>query len=208
LLAGIAGAAVGLAAWISLGLATPGFMRQAQAVGTPAVTQQASIAPGPPPEPTARQAFQSCLKKLHADAWLTELENGLNVETRSATLQSLAENGLALALLPAGLRLPEASAAQANNSCSWDNRAGSWVLWRPVHLPFELASHAQGEAVRWLQTQLAETNLYTAPVDGLAGPRTLAALNVFQRQHGMPADGNVDAWTLFLLEHGIGRLAG
>lgn len=78
LLAGIACAAAGLAAWASLGFTAPGFMRQAQAVPAPALTQSAA-ATLPPPEPAAIPAFQSCLKKLHAEAWLTELENGLNV---------------------------------------------------------------------------------------------------------------------------------
>lgn len=230
MVAGGTGLALGLAAWT--GMASPGL----SLFGAPAVARSAAVARVPAassapavPAVTAaapagasaapqvaitavplsppRQAFQDCLKNLRAEAWRAEIEDGLNIETRQATLRALAENGLVLALLPAGLRLPEPSAAQAG-MCHWDNRAGNWVLWRPAHLPFALVERDRGDAVRWLQQQLAATNFYSAPVDGRAGPRTLAALRSFRQQHGMPADGSVDAWTLFLLEHGPGKLAG
>jgi hypothetical protein len=119
----------------------------------------------------------------------------------------LAKEGLALSAVPAGVRLLDSPVAQAGNACSWSEGGDSWVLWRPAHLPFELSEGVGSEAVRWLQMQLVARNLYTAPVDGLAGWRTLAALNVFQRQQGVPAHSPVDAWTLFLLEHGTEKRA-
>ena len=195
---------IGMVVCVSLGLSLPSVLPQAQAVAT--VSAPGAIAP--PPELAVKHTFQACLKQLRAEAWLVELENGLNVETRRATLQSLAEAGLALAILPPGLRLPEASVAHAGKLCSWDSHAGGSVLWRPAHLPFDLTGDAHGEAVRWLQTQLAASDLYTEEIDGVSGPRTRAALKDFQRWHGVSADSSVDAWTLFLLEHRIGRLAG
>jgi peptidoglycan hydrolase-like protein with peptidoglycan-binding domain len=112
-----------------------------------------------------------------------------------------------LAFLPAGLRLPESLADKNAKECSSAGNVGAWVLWRPNTMPFELNRKTDSKKITWLQTQLAANRLYAASVDGLYGPQTLVALNAFQRWHGLPADSNVDAWTLFLLEHDIGKLS-
>lgn len=148
------------------------------------------------------QNLQACLQALRPRIQLPETANSLTSDLRDATLQWLAKEGLALSAVPASALMPHIPTAQADIVCSWTDVDGRWVLWRPAHLPFELTDGARSEAVRWLQIQLEAANLYAAPVDGMAGWRTLAALNVFQRQHGVTARSSVDAWTLFLLEHG------
>jgi hypothetical protein len=164
-------------------------------------------APTPVADAVVAQDVQACLQGLRTGMRLSDLQNGLAVETRNATLQALAKDGLALSTVPADVQLPVIPTAQADTACSWADAGGRWVLWRPAHLPFELTDGARGEAVRWLQVRLVALNLYVAPVDGMAGWRTLAALNIFQRQHGLSAHSSVDAWTLFLLEHGTAKSA-
>ncbi len=189
--------AAGLAGWIGMDRLSVASMAQAKSplAVMPAVKQDAT------------QNLQACLQGLRAGARLADIQNGLGVATRDATLQLLAKDGLALSAVPAGVQLPDVPDAQGHKACHWTAAGDRWVLWRPVHLPFALSEGAQSEAVRWLQVQLVANNLYTAPVDGLAGWRTLAALNVFQRQHGVPTQTGVDAWTLFLLEHGAAKSA-
>jgi peptidoglycan hydrolase-like protein with peptidoglycan-binding domain len=50
--------------------------------------------------------------------------------------------------------------------------------------------------VRDAQQALADMGLYTGRIDGLYGPRTIAAVQEFQRQQGMQADGTLDADTM------------
>ena len=210
--------AAGLAAWISVDRLSPALAARSepaaalvQAPAPPVV--QAKVMPvvmgvsAPAAESSATQALQACVQSLRAGARLADIQNGLGVDARGATLQGLAKDGLALSAVPTGVHLPDYPTAQGNKVCHWEAGGDSWVLWRPAHLPFELTEGAHSEVVRWLQVQLVANNLYTAPVDGMAGWRTLAALNVFQRQHGVPAQTSVDAWTLFLLEHGTAKSA-
>ena len=182
--------AAGLAGWLVVGPFEP--------VLVPVGAGLAQLAA----DPVVTHDLQACLQALRPGARLPDSANSLTVKFRTATLQWLAKDGLALSSVPASAQLPNIPATQADIACSWADGDGRWVLWRPAHLPFELTQGTRGEAVRWLQVQLEAINLYAAPVDGTAGWRTLAALNVFQRQHGVPAHSSVDAWTLFLLEHG------
>jgi general secretion pathway protein A len=77
---------------------------------------------------------------------------------------------------------------------------------RPQLPPAQLAPGARGEGVRVLQSALLATGDLapaadgTAPVDGLLGPATRAALAAFQSRHRLPADGLADPLTLLLLE--------
>jgi peptidoglycan hydrolase-like protein with peptidoglycan-binding domain len=50
--------------------------------------------------------------------------------------------------------------------------------------------------VRDAQQALADLGLYTGRIDGLYGPRTIAAVQEFQRQQGMQSDGTLDADTM------------
>jgi hypothetical protein len=134
------------------------------------------------------------------------LENGLDVVQRRKTLQNLARSQLALAFLPSGMRLPETYNKMGNVECTWSGSMGSWVVWKPAQLPFELDRDAGTNAIAWLQEQLTKNKLYVSKIDGIYGPQTLNALSRFQRLQGIPVDSNVDAWTLFLLEHDIGRI--
>ncbi|WP_114972740.1 AAA family ATPase [Rhodoferax ferrireducens] len=202
--------AVGLAAWTGVDRLSAALMAQAKpapAAVAPVAMLPVARVPAAAVKQDATQDLQACLQGLRAGARLADIQNGLGADTRGATLQLLAKDGLALSAVPAGMQVPDVPDAQGHKACRWTAAGDRWVLWRPVHLPFALSEGAQSEAVRWLQVQLVANNLYTAPVDGMAGWRTLAALNVFQRQHGVPAQTGVDAWTLFLLEHGTAKSA-
>ena len=189
-----------LAGWLVVDHLPVAVMLPASPVAS--LTQHMPLPAQPPAEHVVTQHLQACLQSLRPGVRLPDTANALTAKSRAATLQWLAKDGLALSSVPASAQLPDIPPAQAGIACSWTDGDGRWVLWRPAHLPFELSQGARGEAVRWLQVRLEAINLYAAPVDGTAGWRTLAALNVFQRQHGVPAHSSVDAWTLFLLEHG------
>lgn len=148
------------------------------------------------------QPLNMCLKKMGASQWQTVLQNGLNIEIQPAIERSLAETGLALTRLPAGLSLPERG---NNHYCQWKAHAITWLLWHPAHPSFDLAEGMRGNDVRWLQTHLAAAGLYTVPVDGIVGIHTLDGLSAFRRQHNLSASSEADAWTLFLLEHDLGN---
>jgi len=211
--------AAGLAAWVAVEQLSAVMMQNKgsvaelvqsqsgplQSVARPEVLPVVAVMAEPVAEQVVTQDLQACLQALRPGARLPDAADSLHASSRVATLQRLAKDGLALSAVPANTPLPKIPPAQTGTVCSWTDSDGRWVLWRPAHLPFELAQGARGEAVRWLQIQLEAKNLYTAQVDGTAGWRTLAALNVFQRQHGVPAQTSVDAWTLFLLEHGTAK---
>lgn len=194
---------LGLALWLGFGLAPQNVLPQARATAeqAPPVAVAAASAAATAMPVAFQQAVPACLQQLNVKLRWAELEAGTTAPALRATLASLAQNGLALSALPSGVHLAPFASQSASQPCGWSNSTGNWVLWRPAQQPFELAEGARGEPVRWLQRQLAANNLYTAPVDGTVGWRTLAALNVFQHQHGVPANASVDAWTLFLLEH-------
>ncbi|MBR7800856.1 ExeA family protein [Undibacterium fentianense] len=145
-----------------------------------------------------------CLKQYAAEFLYAELNDGLDVVKRQTVMSGLAKRGLALAFLPAGLRLPETSASQ--NHCTAIGKTGSWVLWKPKYLPFELTRNTDAARIEWLQTRLASNRLYSADIDGLFGPKTTNALHQFQRWHGLTADNLIDPWALFLLEHDLGNV--
>jgi hypothetical protein len=155
-----------------------------------------------PAQAIAAQPLRLCLEKMGAERWQDVLQNGLNFKIQPEIERSLAETGLALARLPAGLRLPQ----QHGSYCQWESHASAWLLWRPAYAPFALTDGARGENVRWLQTRLATAGTYTVPVDGMVGVHTFDALSAFRRQHGLSASGGADAWTLFLLEHDLGNI--
>lgn len=68
----------------------------------------------------------------------------------------------------------------------------------PTPVPV-LRSGAQGEAVWQLQERLQALGYLTGSVDGQFGPATKEAVQLFQRQHGLTADGIVGEDTRELL---------
>ncbi|MBU0594596.1 MAG: AAA family ATPase [Gammaproteobacteria bacterium] len=158
-----------------------------------------------PAQVQAEQPLRSCLENLGAGKWNSVLQNSMSIEIQTAIGRSLAENGLALARQPAGWRIPSQT---GGSYCQWESHASTWLVWRPSYLPFDLANEAQGENIRWLQARLAEAGHYSFRVDGMVGIRTIEALQAFRIQNGLPADGGADAWTLFMLEHNIGKRVG
>jgi peptidoglycan hydrolase-like protein with peptidoglycan-binding domain len=53
--------------------------------------------------------------------------------------------------------------------------------------------------VRQVQDALEAKGLDPGPIDGIAGPRTKAAIRKFQNRFGMKASGEIDNQTLFAL---------
>ena len=49
-----------------------------------------------------------------------------------------------------------------------------------------------GSTVARVQERLARAGYYRGPVDGVMGPRTRYAIRVYERRHGLPADGIID----------------
>ena len=49
-----------------------------------------------------------------------------------------------------------------------------------------------GSVVERVQERLARAGYYRGPIDGLMGPRTRYAIQVYERRHGLPADGVID----------------
>jgi peptidoglycan hydrolase-like protein with peptidoglycan-binding domain len=43
-----------------------------------------------------------------------------------------------------------------------------------------------------VQQRLAEAGIYRGPIDGVLGDRTRYAIRVYERIHGLPADGRID----------------
>src|SRR5438477_11143074 len=51
---------------------------------------------------------------------------------------------------------------------------------------------SSGSTVARVQERLARSGYYRGPVDGVMGPRTRYAIRVYERRHGLPADGIID----------------
>jgi putative peptidoglycan binding protein len=49
-----------------------------------------------------------------------------------------------------------------------------------------------GSVVARVQERLARAGYYRGPIDGVMGPRTRYAIRVYERRHGLPADGIID----------------
>lgn len=69
----------------------------------------------------------------------------------------------------------------------------------PTATPSYLSSGSKGEMVSQLQTRLQALGFYTGAIDGQYGPGTKKAVEFFQRQHGLDADGIAGAKTLAML---------
>jgi hypothetical protein len=69
-------------------------------------------------------------------------------------------------------------------------QAGPTEPRQPGRLP------GQGSQIRQIQERLAEKGFNPGPLDGQMGAKTAAALHQFQRAHGLPITGELDAATL------------
>jgi general secretion pathway protein A len=136
-------------------------------------------------------AHDACLERLGAGPWRALLAQGLNPTTLPAIERTLAAGGLALA--------PAAPLGGA--VCRWRAANADWMLWRPALAPFDLRRGDDGKTVRWLQTRLAAAGHYGAPIDGVAGSQTVAALHRFLLAHGAPVGERVDGATIYLLDN-------
>lgn len=83
-------------------------------------------------------------------------------------------------------------AAQPRPAPDYDYGAiSAWLKTRP-----ELQQCIAGDLVRSVQEMLKREGLDVGPIDGILGPRTAAALRVFQQQHGLARSGEPDEATL------------
>jgi peptidoglycan hydrolase-like protein with peptidoglycan-binding domain len=73
----------------------------------------------------------------------------------------------------------------------------TWAALPPDTNTPELASGATGPAVSRLQHGLSVMHLYTAPIDGVFGPLTDAAVRAYQTQRSITVDGIVGDQTWF-----------
>ena len=69
----------------------------------------------------------------------------------------------------------------------------------PTQTPSVLVNGSAGEAVSRLQQRLKELGYYTGAVDGQFGSGTQKAVIIFQKQHGLSADGAAGQKTLSVL---------
>ena len=69
----------------------------------------------------------------------------------------------------------------------------------PSPTPSVLKNGSKGDMVKQLQTRLKELGYYTGAIDGDYGPGTRQAVIVFQKQHGLDADGEAGPKTLQML---------
>ena len=108
------------------------------------------------------------------------------------------ESGHRLAVLP---HQPPGGDTVAVEVESPDGGPGWLVAWRPgaEHWVETYIHGTGGPPVRKLQLQLAELQLYTGAIDGIAGPATTRAIERFQRSHGLEITGEPDAATQYLI---------
>ena len=81
---------------------------------------------------------------------------------------------------------PDGIVGPATSEVLYSADAKPAVTQAPTHTP---APTVDTTSVAAMQQRLAELGYYTGTVDGLTGPGTKAALTLFQKQHGLTADG-------------------
>jgi type II secretory pathway predicted ATPase ExeA/peptidoglycan hydrolase-like protein with peptidoglycan-binding domain len=155
-------------------------------------------------EQSKRSENLACLQKFGVGDLLSDIEDGVDASKQRVTMRLLERNGVTMAMLPSGLKLSNNFTGKTKLYCSSQTAHGTWVIWRPTFLPFELSRGNESEAILWLQERLRIHQLYNEKMDGRAGRMTLAALKTFQQQNGISSNDYVDAWTLYLLEHDFG----
>jgi len=68
-------------------------------------------------------------------------------------------------------------------------RTGAWICGILVGLVLAVPAQAANPQLAGLQVALRAHGLYLGPIDGVAGPRTVAAIRAFQRRSGLAVDG-------------------
>jgi peptidoglycan hydrolase-like protein with peptidoglycan-binding domain len=74
-------------------------------------------------------------------------------------------------------------------------RAHTIVIPVTPNTPSHTVTPGRAVAVVTLQQQLAQLHFYEAPVDGIMGPKTMAAIADVQREAGLPQTGTMNAAT-------------
>lgn len=77
-----------------------------------------------------------------------------------------------------------------------------------VNLAEELAEGDEGANVEQLQRALETLGIDPGPIDGIFGPRTKAAVVVFQEQHNLENNGVADEETLLSINEALSQEVG
>lgn len=120
---------------------------------------------------------------------------------RQTCVQTLTErHGIpASAVQMRSLPEPLRSRVQAGPGiCLFDEAGSAQVAW--VDLGRAAQIEAAERTVKAAQLQLTAKGWGELPPDGLLGPMTRQAVARFQQQHGLTPTGQLDEWTLYLLE--------
>ena len=98
-------------------------------------------------------------------------------------------------LAPPGLR---AALQPVSGICLFEEGGISMVAWADQGRTSQIA--AAERTVKAAQVQLRARSAGELPADGLLGPMTRQAVARFQQQNGLQPTGELDEWTLYLLE--------
>lgn len=122
-------------------------------------------------------------------------------EPRQACIQELAQRhgltagAIQVRVAPESLR---GQAATGQGLCVFEEAGVAQVAWADLGRAAQI--EAAERTVKAAQLQLRTKGLSDLPADGLLGPMTRQALVRFQQQHGLAPTGQLDEWTLYLLE--------
>lgn len=89
--------------------------------------------------------------------------------------------------------------------------AGGFIIYNPHHRDDCVSVttvFAAGVDIKEVQTRLKKWGYYTGNIDGINGPKTIAAVKQFQKKYGLTADGVVGPLTAAKLGISIGAQPG
>lgn len=107
--------------------------------------------------------------------------------------------------LNGGNNEPTTSGSSGNEKASYADRNNPGYSQDPDYSTEP--AYAQGEDIRWVQQALALLGYDAGPPDGALGPRTQDAIRSFQRDIGLPEDGQVSADLIAALDSIIEQVA-
>ncbi|MFN3376813.1 MAG: ExeA family protein [Burkholderiaceae bacterium] len=166
----------------------------------PTAVAALSVPPAPVQATVTAPSVQAPASEA-ASAALVGSAVGTELSARQSCVQALSERHSIPVAAVQVRSLPEALRGQVQPGaglCIFDEAGSVQVAWA------DLGRSAQIEAaeriVKSAQLQLQAKGWSELPADGLLGPMTRQALARFQRQYGLAPTGQLDEWTLYLLE--------
>ncbi len=163
-----------------------------------------SVAAEPVPT-SAGSPGKACLEHFGLDDRKGVIGSALQAGDLAAVRAAieLQKPGLAVFSAPPSIAL----GANSPGACELSSAGPRVLLWQPAAPMGAFAFGASGPEVLQLQQRLARSGDYRYQLDGLAGPRTAAAIAGFQRKHGLAASGYPDELTQFVIQN-AGSTAG